>query len=177
VAYSDGRGDNARCRHGTVTLLLFGGHEKSWDRAANRLAHEKTRTEFKLAGGDARLVNAVASAVRHTARRAGVPEVADAAFARAAAHACRLTLPLLNGSDPFLHVAIEEFQDRVEVTLEHSGRSMPGSQVESLGENPTGTSALVDAGSHEIDGVHSERYGERSRVTLVKHTQQHHRPN
>jgi hypothetical protein len=142
------------------------------------LTHEKTRTEFKLAGGDARLVNAVASAVRHTARRAGIPEAADAAFARAAADACRLTLPLLNGSDPFLHVAIEEFQDRVEVTLEHSGRPMPGSQVESLGKNPAGTSsALVAAGSHEVDVVHSERYGERSRVTLVKHIQQRHRPN
>ena len=176
MAYSGGRAETAHCGHGTGALLLFGSHEKSWDRAAKRLTHEKIRTEFKLAGGDARLVGAVASAVRHTARRAGIPEGADAGFARAAARACRLTLPLLNGSDPFLHVAIEEFQDRVEVTLEHSGRPIPVSQVESLCKASAGSSAAA-TNSPEVDGVHCERHGGRSCVTLVKHTHQHHRPN
>ncbi len=138
--------------------------------------HEHTRTEF-LVAGDARLVDAVASAVRHTARRAGIPEAADAAFARAAAHACSLTLPLLNGTDPFLHVAIQEFPDRVEVTLEHSGRALAEKQVESLDKELGGPLAAASHGGKCVDAVRSERHGEHWRVTLVKHTQQVHHPH
>ncbi len=114
---------------------------------------EHARTELVLSD-DLRLVAAVGSIVEHAASRVGLPEGAQRQFARAAEQACRDTFPLLNGRDRLLKCAVEDFDDRLEVTLDYSGE--PRSSADKPLMQP-------------VDRVLCETRGGRSRIILVKY--------
>jgi hypothetical protein len=103
---------------------------------------------------DPRLIAGVAAAVAHVARRAGLPERAEADISTAAAEACRETFLLLDcqrGPAPTIHLLIADFSDRVEVTLESSEK----------------ISKVLEGDL--VDRVECETRDGRSRMTLVKY--------
>jgi hypothetical protein len=131
---------------------------------------ERGHTEISLCD-DARFFGALGSIVRHMAERAGLANGAQV-LADAAMHACRSAFPLLGGRDPSLRFIIEDFADRIEVTLEHSGEPVP---VEGLDSFATGMRADQPGRSDgtsllkQVDRVLYETRNGSSRLTLVKY--------
>jgi len=72
---------------------------------------------------DPRLTAAIPLLISHSARLAGIAETVSKAFANEAAELCRKVLSGLaqTEEDPAIQLLIDQFQDRVEVTLEYSG--------------------------------------------------------
>ena len=114
---------------------------------------EHARTEL-VVSDDLLLVAAVGSVVEHTANRAGLPEDAQRQLAHAAEQVCRESFPLLNGRDRLIKCAVEDFDDRIEVTLDYSGVLRP---------------ATAEQLTETVDRIVRETRGGRSRVTLVKY--------
>lgn len=122
---------------------------------------------------DPRLIGAVTSVVLHAGQRAGLSAFAQEELAAAAEQACRSTFPLLEGEDPFVRITVEDFPDRVEVRLEHTGTPEPSAGLETFfvgdaGEEkpdgPTGAMLLS-----QVDRVLYETHDGKSRTTLVKY--------
>jgi len=135
------------------------------------VAREIGRIELKL-DRDARLTAGVTAAVIHVAESAGLGADAQADLVAAAEDACGEAFRLLTAAGARLAVTIEEFTDRIEVTLEYrvqpaqvgretSGlpRTEPAQPVGSTGRGLLG----------RVDNVLSNTQGGTSRTTLVKY--------
>ena len=91
---------------------------------------EFTRTTLQLSC-DSRLVAGVGGAVAHHAERAGFNESARDLLASALEDFCRQTLPLLrthghgNGNGNRLAVAVTDFEDRIEIVVQHRALAHP----------------------------------------------------
>lgn len=85
---------------------------------------------------------------------------------------CRQTLPLLQGSDDGLDVAIEDFEDRLEIIVEHNGEAQPSVGVESFIAECARESKQRVSGVHLIRTVDRIEYDARNgsiKTTLVKY--------
>lgn len=118
---------------------------------------------------------AVGAIVSHAAHRAGLPREAQEGFAEAAIDACRETFPLVENSNDGnrdLRMIVEDFPDRVQVTIEHSGEAKPTAGLDSF---VGGSTDNVAAGiSHSlqdtrVDRVKYDTHEGRSRMTLIKY--------
>jgi hypothetical protein len=136
------------------------------------LGPERSRTEV-LIENDPRLIGAVSGVVLHAGQRAGLSASAQQELAAAAEHACRSTFPLLDGEDPFVKVTIEDFPDRIEVRLEHTGTPEPSAGLETFfvgdgeEEKPGGPAGALLLS--QVDRVLYETHDGKSRTTLVKY--------
>jgi hypothetical protein len=136
---------------------------------------DPSRTEITLPD-DPRLMAGVVAIVSFAAHRCGLSSGAQEGLAAAAAEACRETFPLVNGNgskDSSLKVIVSDFPDRVEVSIEHSGESLPSAGLDTFCD------AASSAGSHtglsgalqktNVDRVQYETRDGVSRMTLIKY--------
>jgi hypothetical protein len=132
---------------------------------------EHSRVELTYPN-DPWLQGVVNLAVVRFAQRAGLDEKAQAELAAATGQACADTFKLLTGADNELTVVVEDFADRVEVTLNHRGEALPSAGLETfagLGEGgPEDLSGL--ALLSRVDRVLYETTDGTSRTILVKYT-------
>jgi hypothetical protein len=138
------------------------------------MSADPARTELKL-HDDPRLMAAVGAVVCHSAQRAGLPAEAQDGLAAAVIEACRDTFPLVQSDgrdDASLKVAVEDFHDRVEVTIEHSGEALPTAGLDTfcggagLGATTGISGSLQDT---RVDRVQYETREGRSRMKLTKY--------
>jgi hypothetical protein len=139
---------------------------------------DPARTELKV-HNDPRLLSAVGAIVAHSAHRAGLPREAQQGFAEAAIDACRDTFPLLgndSGENRHLRMVIEDFPDRVQVTIEHSGESKPTAGLDTFvgGASKERASGKISASLQDtrVDRVQYDTHEGRSRMTLIKYRDQ-----
>ena len=135
---------------------------------------DQTRTELSLQN-DPRLMAAVSAIVSHSAQRIGLTSEAQEGLAAAVMNACRETFPLLgdqDGNNPALKIIVEDFQDRVEVTIEHSGEALPTAGLDTFcaGGGDDGTAGISNSlQDTRVDRVQYESHGGRSRMKLIKY--------
>jgi hypothetical protein len=135
---------------------------------------DPSRTELKV-HDDPRLISAVGAIVSHSAHRVGLPREAQQGFAEAAMDACRETFPLLgndNSANRDLRMVIEDFPDRVQVTIEHSGESKPTAGLDSFVGGPREhVAGKISASLQDtrVDRVQYDTHEGRSRMTLIKY--------
>jgi hypothetical protein len=141
------------------------------------VACEHSRTVLHLSRDD-RLIAAVGGAVAHFAERVGMDDAARNQLTGALEDLCRQTLPLLNGNgnglNDGLDVAIEDFDDRLQISVEHRGEAQPSVGVESF------IAECARESNQRVTGVHLMRTVDRIeydashgsiRTTLVKYLQ------
>lgn len=135
------------------------------------MTREHSRTILHLSRDD-RLIAAVGGAVAHFAQRVGIENAACNLLTSALEELCRQTLPLLNGDG--LDVAIEDFDDRLQISVEHRGEPQPSVGVESFVAECARESKQRITGVHLIRTVDRIEYDARDgniRTTLVKYLQ------
>ena len=124
---------------------------------------------------DSRLMCALRAVVSHYAGRAGLSGEAGEKFAAAAVDACRETFPLVgdNGAHPSaLKVEVEDFHDRVEVTIEHAGEPLPTAGLDTFcggGTKEASEAISRSLQGREVDRVQYESQDGRSRMKLIKY--------
>jgi hypothetical protein len=135
---------------------------------------DPARTELKV-DDDPRLLAAVGAIVSHSAQRAGLPQEAREGLAAAAVDACRETFPLIrneNSGNRELRMVVEDFPDRVQVTIEHSGEAVPTAGLDSfVGGSKAGVSDGISNSLQDtrVDRVQYDTHEGRSRMTLIKY--------
>jgi hypothetical protein len=139
---------------------------------------DPARTELKV-HNDPRLLSAVRAIVSHSAHRAGLPREAQQGFAEAAVDAVRDTFPLLGNDstgDRDLRMVIEDFPDRVQVTIEHSGESKPTAGLDTFvgggSKDHAGGKISASLQDTRVDRVQYDTRDGRSRMTLIKYRDQ-----
>lgn len=135
------------------------------------MAREHSRTIVHLSCDD-RLVAAVGGAVAHFAERVGMENAACNLLTAALEDLCRQTLPLLQGTEDGLDVAIEDFDDRLEIIVEHNGAAQPSVGVESFIAECARQSKQRVSGVHLMRTVDRIEYDARNgsiKTTLVKY--------
>jgi anti-sigma regulatory factor (Ser/Thr protein kinase) len=95
------------------------------------MARECSRTTIELSR-DERLVPGIGGAVAHYADRVGLTEAVRDSLVAALEEFCRQSLPLLGSNSGRLTVAIEEFEDRIEIVVEHQGLARPSAGMETF---------------------------------------------
>ncbi len=137
------------------------------------MAEEFTRAEFRISP-HADLVLGVVAAAEHFGHRKNLVDVAVQALTRATKEACLSTFHLLSGDTPTLDVMMAEFNDRIEVTIEHQGEALP----------TAGLDTFLDAVAEEaspgeltgfllmtlVDRVQYQTVAGTQRMTLIKNT-------
>jgi len=83
---------------------------------------ERARTTLHLSS-DERMIAGVGGAVAHHAKHSGLDQETRDLLAAGLEDFCRQTLPLLSGDDDRLEVSIGEFEDRIEIVIEHHGQA------------------------------------------------------
>jgi hypothetical protein len=134
---------------------------------------EHSRTILHLSR-DERLIAAVGGAVAHFAARVGLEDAARDLLTGALEDLCRQTLPLLNGNGngDGLDVAIEDFDDRLQISVEHHGNAQPSVGVDSFIAQCARESNQRITGVHLMRSVDRIEYDARNgsiRTTLVKY--------
>ena len=135
------------------------------------MTREHSRTTLHLSRDD-RLIAAVGGAVAHFAERVGMENSACHLLTSALEELCRETLPLLNGTGDGLDVAIEDFDDRLQISVEHHGEAQPSIGVESFIAECARESGRRITGVRLIRTVDRIEYDARNgsiRTTLVKY--------
>lgn len=135
------------------------------------MAREHSRTILHLCRDD-RLIAAVGGAVAHFAERVGMEGDAGSLLTSTLEELCRQTLPLLNGNGDGLDVAIEDFDDRLQISVEHRGQPQPSVGVESFIAECARESDRRITGVHLIRTVDRIEYDASNgsiRTTLVKY--------
>ena len=132
----------------------------------------RAKSAHVVRGVDDRLIAAVGGAVAHFAERVGLETGACRVLTAALEDLCRQTLPLLNGNGQGLDVAIEEFDDRLQISVEHRGEEQPSVGVESfIAECARGSDRHI-TGLRLMRTVDRIEYDARNgsiRTTLVKY--------
>jgi hypothetical protein len=134
---------------------------------------DRLRTELTVQN-DPRLLAGVSALVSHLAMVAGLVVEAQEGLAAAVVDACRDTFPLLahtaedNGA---LRMIVEDFADRVEVTIEHSGEALPSAGLDSFCGGGEGIAAGISSSllDTRVDRVQYETRDGLSRTTLTKY--------
>lgn len=132
---------------------------------------ERSRIELEF-GSDPWLLQAVNTTVLYFARRAGLDETAQADLAAATEQACSDTFKLLPETDDHIVMIVEDFADRVEVTLKHHGEALPSAGLETfagLGEGEAADFSGLMLLSR-VDRVMYETADGTSRTILIKYT-------
>lgn len=135
------------------------------------MPREHSRTRVHLSP-DGRLVAAVGGAVAHFAARAGLEDAACHQLTEALEDLCRQTLPLVQGQGDGLDVAIEDFEDRLEIIVEHNGAAQPSLGMESFIADCARKLNLRVTGAGMMRSVDHIEYDARNgsiRTTLVKY--------
>ena len=135
------------------------------------MTRDHSRTVLHLSRDD-RFITAVGGAVAHFAERVGLDHSACNRLTGALEELCRQTLPLLNGNGDGLDVAIEDFGDRLQISVEHRGEAQPSVGVESFIAECARQSNKRVTGVHLIRTVDRIEYDARNgsiRTTLVKY--------
>jgi hypothetical protein len=135
------------------------------------VTREHSRTILHLSRDD-RLIAAVGGAVAHFAERVGMENAACDLLTSALEELCRRTLPLLNGAG--LDVAIEDFDDRLQISVEHRGEPQTAVGVESFLAECARESAQRTTGVHlmrTVDRIEYDTHNGSIRTTLVKYLQ------
>jgi hypothetical protein len=132
---------------------------------------EHSRTVLHLSQDD-RLISAVGAAVAHFAERVGMDDSACNLLTEALEDLCRQTFPLLNGNGDGLDVAIEDFDDRLQISVEHRGKAQPSVGVESFIAECARESNQRVTGVHlmrSVDRIEYDTSNGSIRTTLVKY--------
>lgn len=136
------------------------------------MATERNRVELRFPNHPW-LLPGVAGAVEHFATRIGFDEAGCRDLVDAAAQACENTFQLLPNGQGTLLVAIEDFDGRVEITLEHHGEALPSAGLETFagfgGETDSPGDLTGLALMARVDRVLYSTEGDTSRMTLVKY--------
>lgn len=111
----------------------------SWPSAMSNREH--ARAVLHLSSGE-QLVAGVGGAVVHFAQRAGLREADLGPLACTLEEFCRRTLSSLEGEEETLHVFIEDFDDRIEIIVEHRGQ----------GPDPPAGRPHAGTALHQADG-------------------------
>lgn len=131
-----------------------------------------TRVQLKLQA-DPRLAASVSAATDNIAQRLGFELGPRAALAAAVEQACSSTFQLLDSEGSEVSVAIEDFDNRIEVNIEYPGQPLPSIGLETFAgfgsqdaptEQPVGLMLLT-----LVDRVLFETVEGRQRMTLVKY--------
>ncbi len=164
-----------------------GAHWSATNIVATR---EKSRTELLLADDD-RLIPAVIAAIHHVAAHTGMQAQAESALLRKAEDLCIHAWPQIssdipkgfpqtkssgNGHSECLQISVLEYDDRVEVVLEHPGKLAPPAP-----KHRTKTLACTAMGfapqdetpvesSNGVDRIISQPVGGKIRTTLVQYS-------
>lgn len=130
---------------------------------------EHTRTELKLSRDD-RLLAGVRGAVEHVANRHGLTEEERVDLGVAAGQACRAAMVQLDEAGSLCDVIIDDYEDRVEVSVE-SPRHPKSAKIKSS----LGNLAAVPIEEREaemkkrVDRIDRDTRNGRERVILVKY--------
>ena len=140
------------------------------------MSRECSRTTIQLSGHE-QLVPGVGGAVAHYADRVGMTEAARDSLVSALEDFCRETLPLLGNDDARLNVAIEEFEDRIEIVIEHAGVAQSSKRFDlAANGRPASDSRLMGVRLlRTVDRVEHDSRNGLVRTTLVKYIHPHRR--
>lgn len=122
--------------------------------------------------GDERLIGGVGAALAHFAARVGLGAEAHTPVVAAVEHLCRQTLPLPGDDEATLDVAIEDFDDRIEIVLEHRGEARRGVEAELIRGKASGQTAGPSAAAdlaRSVDSVECHARNGSVRTVLVKY--------
>jgi len=138
-----------------------------------KMTTDHIRTELTV-HNDPRLMAGVSALVSHLALVAGLPVASQEGLAAAVVDACRETFPLVNGEeghDGALQMIVEDFPDRVEVTIEHGGEALPSAGLDSFCGGGEGIAAGISNSLQDtrVDRVQYETREGRSRMKLIKY--------
>lgn len=133
------------------------------------MSAETSRAELTVPN-DRRLFGALTAVIFRAGQRTGLEEAAQGALSDAATQACEQALELAvaeAGEEPKVHVTVENFDDRVEVTIEHHGAADPAAGLDTFvaGGGKVGN-ALQGTG---VDRVQYEAKDGWSRTRLIKY--------
>ncbi|MGH9710838.1 MAG: ATP-binding protein [Candidatus Acidiferrales bacterium] len=129
---------------------------------------EHSRTEMKLSR-DERLLAGVRGAVEHIANRHGLTADESIDLAFAAGQACRKVLVHLDELGALCIVTIDDFEDRVEVSVEDPRSSEPA-KLNSFAEDSFTVPAEREAEiKKRVDRVDYDTSNGRARTILVKY--------
>lgn len=131
---------------------------------------ETSRAELTLPN-DPRMFGAIAVIIGHAGDRTGLTESEQKGLSEATVHACEQALQLAAGGpgeDPKVHVIVENFDDRVEVTVEHHGAADPAAGLDTFVAGAAGRvgQALQSTG---VDRVQYESKDGVSLTRLIKY--------
>jgi hypothetical protein len=111
----------------------------------------------------------------HPAQRLGFAPSEQAELTEAAEEACCGAFPLLDSADGGLHLIVDEFPDRIEVSVEYSGEPLPAAGLDSFAVSGTADDAPLGISGAllltRVDRVLYETRDRLSRMTLVKYVQ------
>jgi hypothetical protein len=137
------------------------------------MSTEPGKTEFLLEE-DPRLLHALRAIVSFCGERAGLSPQALQGFIAAILNACQDTFPLVHnheGDNRAIRVIVQDFPDRVEVSIEHSGEVLPTAGLDTFcgaaGNQPAAISGALQ-GAH-VDRVQYETHDGRARMKLIKY--------
>jgi anti-sigma regulatory factor (Ser/Thr protein kinase) len=137
------------------------------------MSAESCRAELTLPK-DPRMIGAVAAVIHHAGERAGLTENEQNGLAQAAIHASEQALELAAakaGEEKKIHVTVEYFKGRVEVTLEHHGAAEPAAGLDGFVAGLSeGAREIGDALQNtDVDRVQYETKEGVSRTRLIKY--------
>ncbi len=136
------------------------------------MTKELSRAELRFPP-DPLLLLGVATAAEHFGKRIHLGPDAVDALKRAAEGACQSTFKLLAGDSALLGVIFEEFEDRVEITIEHQGEALPSAGLDTFldavgGEAPPDELSGIMLMAL-VDRVQYETVAGTQRMTLIKY--------
>lgn len=134
------------------------------------MSDESSRAELTLPN-DPRMFGAVGVIIGHAGERTGLSDSEQRGLSDAAIHACEQALQLaeaVTSEGPKVHVVVENFNDRVEVTVEHRGAADPAAGLDTFVAGAAGRvgQALQSTG---VDRVQYESKDGVSRTRLIKY--------
>ncbi|MBI1750906.1 MAG: hypothetical protein HY234_11480 [Acidobacteria bacterium] len=136
------------------------------------MSKELTRAEFRFSP-DARFVPGVVAAAEHFGQRVHLDDAAVQALMRATQEACQSTFKLLSGDSATLGVVVEEFADRVEITIEHQGEALPTAGLDTFLDAVAEQAAPDELSGimlmTMVDRVQYQTQAGIQRMTLVKY--------
>lgn len=137
------------------------------------MSTERGKTEFLLED-DPRLLHAIRAILSFSCERAGLSQHALEGFINAIQNACQETFPLVHdheGDKRAIRVTVEEFPDRIEVSIEHSGEVLPTAGLDTFCGGADNQPAAISGalqGAH-VDRVQYETHDGRARMKLIKY--------